>query len=421
MGDVAQGEVFVPDREVGKGHGEVVHHHLVAAVRLAVVEQHAELGFRLAGTAQGCQRKPLVVDLLRLGVVVVERGDGFEVPLRCLLPAGAGFVCLSGTLPGEAQIVVEILLLGAVELAFAEVLRVDEALLEQRDGVRPALFRHRLLRHLDAAALVLRRDLAFSAFPRVESVGVQLFAGFGVAAEVVQQGDLFEHEVVAALHLGAVRLQAVKALLRGAAEFLVELVQLHQDAGVGLVEGVGALHRGQGAGGVVALVVAYEREAAPGAREVRVRRDGLLPARLSQVVLTLVVPEVAEQPRRPRIARVRRRQDFNRLQAIRETDPVLLRRRSAAGRLQTRAAAERSGGAIIFPIIKRHLRERITLRAEGPKGIRLVIEAGGAEIERDLVVILALAAHQRSERLPVAGTEQQLHPAAAVVELVQRE
>ena len=189
----------------------------------------------------------------------------------------------------------------------------------------------------------------------MEAVGVQFFFRLGKAAEVVQERDLFEDEVIAAFHLCPVGLQAVEAFLCRVAELLVELVEFHQDAGVGLVEGPGALHGREGAGGVVAFVVADEGEAAPGGREVRVGGNGLLPALFCEVVLAFVVPEVAEEPGCPRVIFPGRGEYFDCLQSIRETGS------GNAGRLARLAAAERSGGAIIFPIIKRHLRERITL------------------------------------------------------------
>ena len=90
---VAQLQVVLPDEKVGQRYREIVHTDRVEEMFLAVVHQPVEAAVGLSGASELQQRKALVEYLVRLGVVVVQRGSGFGRSERSLLPALA---CLVG-------------------------------------------------------------------------------------------------------------------------------------------------------------------------------------------------------------------------------------------------------------------------------------------------------------------------------------
>ena len=224
----------------------------------------------------------------------------------------------------EAEEVVEIVLLCAVEFAFAEVMRIFQALVQQLDSMLNPLRVCRLLsslfarslfctlcalcllcalceqafRLLHPADLILRRHFSFASFPGVELVGVELVHGLFVAADLIEQGNLFEHEVVAALDEGGVLLQEGQALGVGALQTFVELVQLHEYALVVLIKMEGTLHILHGFRLSALLVEASEGEIAPYGGELRVETCRKFPVLDGEVVLPLVVVEATEVVRR---------------------------------------------------------------------------------------------------------------------------
>jgi len=89
----------------------------------------------------------------------------------------------------------------------------------------------------------------------VEDVAVEQCHGLIVASEVVEQGDLFEQEVIALGNECGVLLQVGEALGMRATGNLVELVELHEDAAIGGVEAEGTLHIFEGEIAVVLLII----------------------------------------------------------------------------------------------------------------------------------------------------------------------
>ena len=57
-----------------------------------------------------------------------------------------------------------------------------------------------MLGEFHTASLVLCGHLAFAALPGMELVGIEFLHGFLVATQLVEQGNLFQHEVVALLN-----------------------------------------------------------------------------------------------------------------------------------------------------------------------------------------------------------------------------
>ena len=192
---------------------------------------------------------------------------------------------------GNAQVVVDVVVLCSVEFAFAEGVGEGEALFEEGDGTGAGEV---FLCQFDAAQLVLSAHFAFAAFPRMEDVLVEQGLGFFVAAELVEQGDVFEDEVVALCHEVGQGDIVLEAFFGGTVEFLVKLVEFHEDAGIRLVEGEGEFHLLQGTLSIMLLVVVKQGEVAVHGGEGGVELLGLLPAFLRLVVLPLVVIEASE-------------------------------------------------------------------------------------------------------------------------------
>ena len=104
----------------------------------------------------------------------------------------------------------------------------------------------------------------------MEDAGIEALHGLLITAHLVEQGDFLEHEVVATLDQLRILLQECQTLLVGTMQTLVELVELHQDALVVLVEVEGAFHVFQSLVLPVLLVEATQGKIAPYGGERRV-------------------------------------------------------------------------------------------------------------------------------------------------------
>ena len=171
---------------------------------------------------------------------------------------------------------------------------IFEALVEQSDGLVVVPLSHRLLRQLDTADLILGGHLAFASLPRMEGAGIEALHSLLITAHLVEQGDFLEHEVVATLDQLRVLLQECQTLLVGTMQTLVELVELHQDALVVLVEVEGAFHVFQCLVLPVLLVEAAQGKIAPYGGERRVETCRQFPVLDGQIVLTSGIVETTQ-------------------------------------------------------------------------------------------------------------------------------
>ena len=148
-----------------------------------LVEQRAGLIFltKLAVAESG------VEDLVGLRIVVVHGGCG-------LSRAFGAFLITS-------EEVEEVVILRTIELAFAQMVREHEAFLQELLGTSILwVLQQQLLGNLQTTHLILPTHLAFAAFPRMEDAVVDDFLRFLIATQHIEQGGLFEHEVVATLN-----------------------------------------------------------------------------------------------------------------------------------------------------------------------------------------------------------------------------
>ena len=242
MNFVAYLEVVFPNQQVGQGNCEVVHAYLIEEVVLAVVDELVEASVCFIGAAEAQEGKTLIEDLVGLSVVVVE-GCGWFGRTECsLFPALTRFVGIAEGIVSHAEEVVEVALLCAIELSFTEVMRIHKALLEQLHCIFITLLADGNLSQLYAGKLILCRHLSFAAFPWVEDVTVEELLGFCIFAGLVEEGDFLKQQVVALCDKPGVLLQQGKTLGVRVVQTLVELVELHEDARVALVECKCTLH-----------------------------------------------------------------------------------------------------------------------------------------------------------------------------------
>ena len=75
-------------------------------------------------------------------------------------------------------------------------MRIDQALIEQLDCFFIFLIGDRLLGQFYTTNLILCGYLAFATLPWMEGVGLELLHGFFIAPKLIEQGNLFEHEVI---------------------------------------------------------------------------------------------------------------------------------------------------------------------------------------------------------------------------------
>ncbi len=104
---------------------------------------------------------------------------------------------------------------------------------------------------------------------------------------------MFEQKVVALRDEVGMLFEQSKAIGMRAAQPLVELVELHEYAGVAFVETEGALHALHCLGRVVVLVEIGQGQVAPHRGERAVERSTLFPLADSHIILALVIVETS--------------------------------------------------------------------------------------------------------------------------------
>src|SRR5574344_433434 len=290
-------QTVIPNQQVGQGHGEIIHAHMVVKMVLTVVYQFVESAVRLIHASQLEQRHACIEYLVGLGIIVVHGGGRLSGSLRGFFPTGSRLLLLVFSLISTAHEIIEVILLCIKELALTKVMGIDEALAQQLDGILVTLFSDGYLCQLHTSILILRRHFAFAALPGMENVAVKEFFGFRIAFRLVQKSNLLQQQGIALGCQGRVLPKKFKALLLTLLQSLVELVQFHQDAGIGGVQGEGALHARQSFVLIILLVHIDERQIAPDRGEVAIERRRLYPILLGQVILTFVVIEQSQQIR----------------------------------------------------------------------------------------------------------------------------
>ena len=124
-------EVAIPNLKVGQRDGKVVHHLRLEEVLLAVADELVETAMGLGSATELEQGQSLIENLLGLGIVVVHGCRRLGGSVGGQLPMLAGLHIVAQQLVGTAQEVVEIVVLCSLQLALAEVVGIEEALLEQ--------------------------------------------------------------------------------------------------------------------------------------------------------------------------------------------------------------------------------------------------------------------------------------------------
>ncbi len=97
----------------------------------------------------------------------------------------------------NAQPVVNIVLLGASEFAFAQIFRIHRRPLQQFHRFGKRLLHNLLFGKLNQRRDILRNHAPFPAFPRVEPAGFDQFERFLRLIRQIQQGNELHIEVVA--------------------------------------------------------------------------------------------------------------------------------------------------------------------------------------------------------------------------------
>ena len=124
-------ETSVPHLKVGKAHGEVVHHHLVVEMLLAVINQAVEARTGTGLVAESAEGHAGIEYLVGFGIVVVHGGSGFGGAFGGFQETVAGILLVAESAVAYTRQIMEIVVLGIDKLALAEVRRIDKALLEE--------------------------------------------------------------------------------------------------------------------------------------------------------------------------------------------------------------------------------------------------------------------------------------------------
>ena len=137
-------------------------------------------------------------------------------------------------------------------------------------------------------------DLALTAFPRMELMGIEFLLGLLIVAGEIEQGDLLQQQVVALSNELGVLLKMFQPHVMVVAESLIELVELHEYSAVAGIEAESLLHIGHGLLRIVLLVKLFQSEVAPYGGECRVELSRTEPMLTGHIILTCTIVERAE-------------------------------------------------------------------------------------------------------------------------------
>ena len=190
--------------------------------------------------------------------------------------------------------VIYVIVLGSFQLAFSQILRIDEGFSEQFLRFLKLFFLQSLSCHLQKRQRVLCGDLSFSALPGMEMVPHDALVCLLMVSAEVHQGDVFDVQIVTALDQLSVRFIILQPLLEGPAQLLVKLVQLQENAHVGGVQGKRLLHLLFRPLRIVAFVVIGKRQISVYGGKIRILLCGKLPELHGFLPLQLVIEQAAQ-------------------------------------------------------------------------------------------------------------------------------
>ena len=164
---------------------------------LTIIDKSVKIctGFLLVAKCTEC--KAGIINFIGFGIVIIHCCGRFGGTKRCLLEAIASAILGTLCLVANAEQEVEIIFLCAIELAFAKVMRIYKALVEQTYSLIITPVGNCELCKFHTGSLVLHGHFAFAALPWVELVRIEFTTCFGIVPGLVEKCYLFKHKVVA--------------------------------------------------------------------------------------------------------------------------------------------------------------------------------------------------------------------------------
>ena len=226
-----------------------------------------------------------------------------------------------------------------------------------------------------------------------------------MASQVVQQGNLLQYKVIALSYQLGILLQECQSFGMRFLYALIELVQLHEHAGIRLVQMEGLLHVCHRLVRLMLLVEAGQRQVTPYGGELRIEFCRQFPVLYGKVILTLVVVEASQIVRRLGTLWILLFCSFqgnDSLQSVGETivSRLFLRLLKASHII----IGHRTHGTLFF----RHL----------PYGHSLIMQSGLFIVQCQFLVVLTTLTHQHLQR--IVACKQELLITTAVVKVIQR-
>ena len=129
MNLVREVQVTLPYLKIWQRYCKIIHHYILEEMVLAIVHELVESAVSLVLPAQLNESQSLIEDLVWLGIVVVHGCCWLLRSLGSLLPALLGLFLLALSFVSTTQEVIEVILLGTIEFAFTQMMRILQTLL----------------------------------------------------------------------------------------------------------------------------------------------------------------------------------------------------------------------------------------------------------------------------------------------------
>ena len=218
---IAPLQVLFEHQEVGERDGKEIDLGFVGEMCLAVVRSNLETRRRLFQPSERLQGQTLVVNHVWWLVIVVHRIAGLADSAGSLLEGRGRIGLAAESLQRDALPVMDVVLLMARQLAFAEPVRPLFGLLKPtldaaRTGVPAIDFDANCVKH----SVYWAGTLAFAAFPGMKPAGQKRIQRLLMTAENVQQCHVLQREIITRGDQRCVLRKSSETLLRRMAKSL---------------------------------------------------------------------------------------------------------------------------------------------------------------------------------------------------------
>ena len=173
-------------------------------------------------------------------------------------------------------------------------MRINQTFLQPVQGFSRMFLLQTFLRQFHTGYLILGRHFSFTTFPRMEDPCIQQLASLFIFTNLIQQSYLFQIQIISLGNQLRVLSKESQTFCMRTAKSLIQLIKLHQHTGIGWIQSKGFFHALQCLFRTLLLIEISQSQVTPCGRELIIQFNRSFPFANSQVILTFVIPQIAQ-------------------------------------------------------------------------------------------------------------------------------